>query len=241
MRLYLNINMDIKALRTPTHTITEFAAARAGTQARAPRPVATCAKPNRSMEPVTRDELWHRLHAGAVAVGHPEPERFADSASRARGTALIKKSGRAKVQVLTVAPKPPTAVAEAGTKHKVGTAPKCQAKTLEGRPCGFSATCGRFCKKHAPLVPVAAFQLITDRRRFNGAALKGYLNASPALVTKILGRANGTADQKVAQEWLLVFSDGTPAAIFFRTDDPALHVCGETVEVLGRVRQLLGL
>jgi len=27
-------------------------------------------------------------------------------------------------------------------------APKCRAKTLEGRPCPFSATCEGFCRKH---------------------------------------------------------------------------------------------
>jgi hypothetical protein len=86
-----------------------------------------------------------------------------------------------------------------------------------------------------------SFQLTTDSRRFTTVRLKGYVNAKPALVTKILGKPNGSADAKIEMEWMLVFADGTPATLFYSRDDPSLHVCGEGVEVISRIRQLLAL
>jgi hypothetical protein len=226
--------MDMKALRAPTHTALEFAAARAGTQSRVPR-VAPSAAP-RVLEPVIRTEAWRRLYEGAVRDKLPEPERFADAAVRSREIALLKKQTRSKTLVLTEAPKAHTSAVEASSKSK------CQAKTLEGRQCGFSATCGCFCKKHAPKEPMRpSFQLTTDSRRFTTVRLKGYVNAKPALVTKILGKPNGSADAKIEMEWMLVFADGTPATLFYSRDDPSLHVCGEGVEVISRIRQLLAL
>ena len=228
--------MDLKALRVPTHTALEFAAARASTQDRAPRRVSTAAKAERVTKPVVRDALWQRFYDGAVRDNHPEPERLADAAVRSRENTLNKQAARAKVQVLAAPPKIPT-----GAEHKATGGPKCQAKTLEGRPCGFSATCGRFCKKHAPAPVPAAFQLVLDARRFTNVRLKGYLNASQADVVKVFGRPNGPPCDELASEWRLVFQDGTPATLFFQRTDPALHVCGEDVGVLGRVRKLLGL
>lgn len=235
--------MDLKALRTPTHSAHELALARASTQARVPRLVQSATKPERVIEPVARTEIWRQYHAGAVRDGHPEPERFADAAVRSREIAMRKKSERAHIRVLSAAPKPPPAEAAAARpKAAKGAGPKCQARTLEGRQCGFSATCGQFCKKHAPKEPAReAFHLVTDRRRFASCRLKGYLNASPALVTRVLGSPNGTSDETVEKEWMLVFADATPVTVFYSRDDAALHVCGEGVEVVGRIRQLLAL
>jgi hypothetical protein len=234
--------MDIKALRTPTHTALELATARASTQLRAPRLVHSAVKSERVLEPVARTEIWRSYHAGAIREGHAEPERFADAAVRSHEVAMRKKSERAKVQFLTDAPKP---VAEAGTRPKAGAkagAAKCQAKTLEGRQCGFAATCGCFCKKHAPKEPLrSAFKLIKDRRRFTTVRLKGFLNVKPSRVTEVVGKPNGPADDKIDMEWMIVFDDGTPATLFYSHDDPSLHVCGEDIEVIGRIRQLLSL
>jgi hypothetical protein len=83
--------------------------------------------------------------------------------------------------------------------------------------------------------------MVADRRRFAQCRLKGYVNAKPSLVAKVLGNPNGLADDKIEKEWLLVFADATPATVFYARDDPSLHVCGESVEVIGRVRQLLAL
>jgi hypothetical protein len=235
--------MDLKALRTPTHTASELAAARAGTQARTQRPVQTAPKSERVLEPVARTELWKQFHAGAVRDKHHDPEKFADSAVRSRELALKQRAKRHHTVVLKDAPKPPNEAASAkGKSGAKAPGARCQAKTLEGRQCGFAATCGHFCKKHAPKVaPRPAFQLVTEPRRFTGVRLKGYLNAKPSLVEGVLGKPNGTTDEMVTKEWKLVFSDGTPAAVFYSSTDPSLHVCGESVEVLSRVRQLLAL
>ena len=237
--------MDLKALRTPTHTALELAAARASTQSRAPRLVHSAVKSARVLEPVARSEIWKQYHAGAIRDGHPEPERFADAAVRERTQTLLKKEKRSKVAFLSDPPKPPTAAMEASGKPSarakmVGA--KCQAKTLEGRQCGFAATCGPFCKKHAPKEPPRPpFQLVTDARRFTNARLKGFVNAKPSVVNRVLGPPNGLPNDLIEAEWKLVFSDGTPATLFYSRSDPSLHVCGEDVGVIGLVRQLLAL
>ena len=237
--------MDLKAFRTPTHTALELAAARASTQARTPRLVHSAVKSARVLEPVARSEIWKQYHAGAIRDGHPEPERFADAAVRERTQTLLKKEKRSKVAFLSDPPKPPTAAMEASGKPSARTktaGAKCQAKTLEGRQCGFAATCGPFCKKHAPKEPPRPpFQLVTDARRFTNARLKGFVNAKPSVVNKVLGPPNGLPNDLIESEWKLVFSDGTPATLFYTRTDPSLHVCGEDVGIIGRVRQLLAL
>ena len=239
-----NTNMDLKALRAPTHSAAELALARASTQARAPRLVQAVTKLERVTKPVARSEIWNQYYTGAVRDNHPEPERFADAAVRSREIAIQKKAKRAKVQVLSETPRPlapePGSVRTKPSAKAAGA--KCQAKTLEGRQCGFAATCGQFCKKHAPKEPPrASFQLVTDMRRFVNTRLKGYVNAKPSVVTKVLGKPNGVTDDKIEMEWLMVFADGTPATLFYSRDDPSLHVCGEDVGVIGRIRQLLAL
>jgi hypothetical protein len=236
--------MDIKSLCTPTFTALELAAARTGTQARAPRLVHTAAKAGKAIEPVARSELWRQFHAGALRDGHPDPEKFADSAVRSRELALKQRSKRHHTVVLKEAPKPPP---EAHTTGKAKTAakstgPKCQAVTLEGRQCGFAATCGCFCKKHAPAAPPKpSFRLVTEARRFTNTRLKGFLNAKPSRVEGVLGKPNGLPNDLIEAEWKLVFDDGTPATLFYSRSDPSLHVCGEDVGVISRVRQLLAL
>jgi len=237
---FKNTNMDLKALRTPTHTAAEFAMARAGTQARGPRLVQAAIKGERVLEPVARCEVWRSYHAGALRDKHPDPERFADAAVRSREIAMRQKAERAKVRVLSEVPKP--LAPEVGAARAKASGPKCQARTLEGRQCGFSATCGQFCKKHAPKEPLKpSFNLVTDRHRFAQCRLKGYVNAKPSLVAKVLGKPNGLADEKIENEWMLVFSDATPVTVFYTRDDPSLHICGENVEVIARIRQLLAL
>ncbi len=236
--------MDLKALRTPVHSAHDLATARAGTQARVPRLIQAATKPERTLEPVARTELWRRYYASAVRDGHTEPEKFADTAVRARELALKTQSKRHRTVMLTETPKPaPTEVAGRQAKPAPkSTGPRCQAKTLEGRQCGFAATCGPFCKKHAPKEPLRpSFQLVTDSRRFVDVRLKGYINAPPVLVERVLGKPNGASDEKIEKEWKGVFSDGCAATLFYTHEDPALCVCGEDVGVIGRVRQLLAL
>ena len=239
-----NTNMDIKSLCTPTFSAHELAVARASTQARTPRLVHAAAKATKAIEPVARTELWRNFHAGALRDGHPDPEKFADSAVRSREIALKQRSKRHHTVVLKDAPKPPNETASAAKGKSGAKAPgaRCQALTLEGRQCGFAATCGSFCKKHAPAAPARpSFRLVTDARRFTNTRLKGFLNAKPALVHKVLGKPNGLPNDLIETEWKLVFDDGAPATLFYSRSDPSLHVCGEDVGVLSRVRQLLAL
>lgn len=83
--------------------------------------------------------------------GHPEPEKMADTAIKAREKALAIAKARPAIKMLTEAPKPKeTAVPPPKMKRGVlAQGLRCQAKTLEGKQCGFKATCGNFCKKHA--------------------------------------------------------------------------------------------
>jgi hypothetical protein len=82
---------------------------------------------------------------------------------------------------------------------------------------------------------------VNEARRFANTRLKGYVNAKPALVHTVLGKPNGVPNDLIESEWLLVFDDGTPATIFYSRTDPSLHVCGEDVGVISRIRQLLSL
>ena len=96
-------------------------------------------------------ELWQKLKNSAAESGYPNPEAFADAALRAREKSLDLAE---KVHKLSLVPdyKPKsteTAAAKAPSKL-AADAKICKAKTLEGRPCRFKATCGDFCKKHAP-------------------------------------------------------------------------------------------
>lgn len=232
--------MDFKSFREPSHTPNELALARASTQARVPRVVQAPTKTPKTLEPVARTALWREFYAKALHEGQAEPEKFADSAVRMREQTLKKRAGRHHTVVLKDPPKPPVEMGMAKSRAVPKTpGPRCQAKTLEGRQCGFAATCGSFCKKHAPK---ETFRLVSDPKRFIGVRLMGFLNASPATVTAVLGKANGVADSVILKEWRLVFADGAPASVFFKTgEDPALHVCGEDIAVMGRVRQLLAL
>jgi hypothetical protein len=82
------------------------------------------------------------------------PEKLADTLLRSREHALELEAKRHKVLKTDKVPKPEeTAVVNKGTtktpKPVLHDALRCKAVTLEGRRCGFKATCGDFCKKHA--------------------------------------------------------------------------------------------
>lgn len=99
------------------------------------------------------NELWQRFYNDAVARGHPLPEKLADTLLRSREHALEIEAQRHKLLVTEKQPKPTEAV----VAHKTATkarkvlhdALRCKALTLEGRRCGFKATCGDFCKRHS--------------------------------------------------------------------------------------------
>ena len=75
--------------------------------------------------------------------------KFEASAARFKAHTLELRAKRHTVLPYTEKPKPRELV-HAETKRGVPVAEnRCRAKTLEGRQCGFKATCGEFCKKHA--------------------------------------------------------------------------------------------
>ena len=75
--------------------------------------------------------------------------KFEASAARFKAHTLELRAKRHTVKPYTEKPKP-RELAHAETKRGVPVAEnRCRAKTLEGRQCGFKATCGEFCKKHA--------------------------------------------------------------------------------------------
>lgn len=97
-------------------------------------------------------ELWWQFYHDALLRGHEDPERVADTALRSREKALALQESRPKSLLTTTPPKPrETAVVNKARKPRavVHDAFRCNALTLEGRRCGFKATCGDFCKKHS--------------------------------------------------------------------------------------------
>lgn len=100
------------------------------------------------------NELWLRFYTDAVARGHPLPEKLADTLLRSRERALEIEAKKHKLMVTDHIPKPQETAAAATQAPKKGRAVvhdafRCKALTLEGRRCGFKATCGDFCKKHS--------------------------------------------------------------------------------------------
>jgi len=145
---------SLSSIRKTCHVpnVQRLTAAEARQRVRAP-PVAV-AKPQVVTPPKGHGgELWWAFYHDALARGHPDPEKMADSSLRAREKAKALEAARPAVKLALEAIKPQeTAVNEkAARKAKVvpHEAFRCKALTLEGRRCGFKATCGDFCKKHA--------------------------------------------------------------------------------------------
>lgn len=121
------------------------------------KPVARAPLSKKLLEPPKGKggELWTKFYDEAVARGHTMPEKLADTLLRAREHALKLKAERHKVLETTHKPKALETVAQAGPaaarkgRAVLHDALRCKALTLEGRRCGFKATCGEFCKKHA--------------------------------------------------------------------------------------------
>jgi len=85
---------------------------------------------------------WTKIYEAAVKEGNPFPEKFADSAMRARELKMKIESNR---HILMQCNKKPGK--EIAEQPVVTT---CEARTMAGTKCGFKAVCGKYCKKHAP-------------------------------------------------------------------------------------------
>lgn len=145
--------MDLKKLR-PTHSQWRgplMTAADAHQRCRAP-PVPSA--PEQAGPPVDRgSDLWWGYYHDALLRGHPNPEKMADTSLRSREKALALAAARPSTQKTLAPPKPSETVVAAakpkGGRRVLHDAFRCKALTLEGRRCGFKATCGDFCKKHS--------------------------------------------------------------------------------------------
>lgn len=104
-----------------------------------------CAKPPLPPPKGKFGPEWHRILNLAVGRGDRDPERWADATLRFIERTREVKEARRHLQVYTPSKAPPP---QAPVKKGVQEA-RCRAKTLEGKQCGFKATCGEFCKKHA--------------------------------------------------------------------------------------------
>jgi hypothetical protein len=85
---------------------------------------------------------WTKIYEAAVKEGNPFPEKFADSALRARELKMKIESDRHILMQFNK--KPGKEIAE----QPIVTT--CEARTMAGTKCGFKAVCGKYCNKHAP-------------------------------------------------------------------------------------------
>jgi hypothetical protein len=147
--------MDLNKLR-PTHSQwrAPLSSAAEGRVRAASAPTASAAKHLSHTPKGKGGPLWQQFYNDAVARGHPLPEKLADTLLRSREHAQELEAKRHAVKEYTGAPKMQETVAvNKGTPKKgkpvLHDALRCKALTLEGRRCGFKATCGEFCKKHS--------------------------------------------------------------------------------------------
>jgi hypothetical protein len=239
--------MDLQKLR-PTYSQWRAPLGPAPEGRARPAPVAAVAKPVLAPPKGKGNELWQKFYNDAVAAKSPHPEKLADTLLRSRERALELQAKRHTTQEYTGKPKmQETVAANKGTAPKKGRpvvheALRCKARTLAGKQCGFKATCGEFCKKHAVEAPAAQalWHKVADRRRFGDVALRGSLNFEPTAVKRVFGEPNGVSDDAIDMEWLVRFADDTPAALIFRRGAPStLLICGESVKALAKVREAL--
>jgi len=147
-------NMDLNKIR-PTHSQWRqpLLGAAEGRARAVAAPTATISKQILEPPKGKGNDLWQKFYADAVARKHPMPEKLADTLLRSRERALELEAARHKTQVMTEVPKPLETVAAAKSASKAKAVLhdeiRCKALTLEGRRCGFKATCGDFCKKHS--------------------------------------------------------------------------------------------
>ena len=146
----IHLKMDLQKLR-PTYSQWRAPVGPVAEGRTRAAPVANAAKQLAQPPKGKGNELWQKFYDDAVAQRHHMPEKLADTLLRSRELSLELDAKRHKTMVTTKVPKPSETVAVArGAKAKqvLHDACRCRAMTLEGRRCGFKATCGEFCKKH---------------------------------------------------------------------------------------------
>jgi hypothetical protein len=146
--------MDLQKLR-PTYSQWRTPLGPAAEGRVRPAPAASSVKQLAEPPKGKGNELWQKFYTDALQRGCPDPEKLADTLLRSRERALELQAKRHTIKEYTGTPKMQETVAEnkgaakKGGKAVLHDAFRCKALTLEGRRCGFKATCGEFCKKHA--------------------------------------------------------------------------------------------
>jgi hypothetical protein len=228
--------MDLKSLR-PTHSQW-----RAPLDTPAERRAATLQKPQVQTAAKTLLQppkgkggpLWQKFYDDAVARKHADPEKLADTLLRSRERALELAEARHKTVLVLAGPVKPqeTCAVNTGPSKKakavVHEALRCKARTLAGKQCGFKATCGEFCKKHA-VTPT--WRAVSVAARFAGQTSKGQFQIDLKRVVTVFGAP------PEGGEWRVEFDDETLAS--FRWADGILHVSAHTVGAVAKVREAL--
>jgi hypothetical protein len=175
---------------------------------------------------------YERFVSLAAARGHPEPERLANSSLKFKASAQKLKDARPKSVVISPSEAPPMTGLQ-GPVKKVAAKVLCQARTLEGRPCGFAATCGPFCKRHLPATPVVTkpFKKVDDPSRFEGLKTQGTFAAAAPRVCEVLGKPNGPKTEGTIAAWQIELKGGALARVAFLKGSRELHVSGAVEEV----------
>lgn len=128
---------------------------------------------------IVRDEYWTKLYESALHDKFDEESaaKFADSGYKCRARSLKLKADKQK-RSPPILKDPPPMTEQIANVHKRSEV-KCQARTLENRPCPFRATskCGRFCSKHTTVFtvtkepePAPAPPKVTDENKAKAAA-----------------------------------------------------------------------
>lgn len=225
--------MDLQKLRPKPQKYLNLSAAEGRARAAVP-PVAPARDALLKPPKEKGGPLWQKFYQDAVARGHAEPERLADTLLRSREHAQELAEARHKTVILTSLPAKPqeTCAVNSGPAKKsrvlVPDAARCKARTLAGKQCGFKATCGEFCKKHAAR---PTWQVARRPDLFLGQSAKGTLPADLKQVVKVFG------DVPACGEWRIEFDDNTLAS--FRWAAGSLHIAGHGVAAVARVRGAL--
>ena len=181
---------------------------------------------------------FERFVTLATTYGHPEPERLAHSTVQYKAALQKCKDKRLKTVLLTGPPIPIPPPPGKEVKAKV----LCAARTLEGRPCGFAATCGSFCKKHAPTPVLKAakpFKPLADPSRLQGVGLQGTCTAPAAKVCDVFGKPNGPKPEGTIASWQFELAGGAVAEVSFRKGSRDLHISCLDAKAAETVRKLL--
>ena len=224
--------MDLKSLRPKPQVYNQLS----GAEARARKVTPAVSSAPKSLVHPPKDKggpLWRKFYEYAVAHGHPDPEKLADTLLRSRERAFELAETRAKTVLVLVTPKPQETCevnASPGKKSRpvVHEALRCRAHTLAGKRCVFKSTCGEFCKKHAVR---STWRNVTLSDRFKGQGSKGRLVADLKRVVEVFGQPYECG------EWRVEFDNEVLAS--FRWAEGSLYVSGHTISAVSKVRAVL--